>query len=379
MEKILRIAQIMGKMENGGVESVVMNYYRHIDRSKIQFDFIADKDSSIPQRAEIEALGGRVIEVAPYQKINRYLAELTEIFRKNEYKIVHSHLNTLSVFPLYAAKKAGVPIRIAHNHSTAGKGEYKKNILKYMLRPFAKVNATHYAACSRYAGAWLFGEKAVNNGEVTIFNNAIDLDKFKFNEAVRSRVRKELGVEDRFVIGHIGRFCYQKNQEFLIDIFDAVHKKNPNAILLLIGDGGTVQTIRQKAEDKGLTDSVMFLGNRNDVHELYQAMDVFVLPSRYEGLGMVAVEAQIAGVRTIVSTEVPEDVAITDSIEFLNLSDSVERWTDKVLNGKEHPVLLKDKSDQFNIHIWSQKLEEYYGEILHIDLKKEVILSNGKK
>lgn len=365
MEKILRIAQVMGKMENGGVESVVMNYYRHIDRSKIQFDFIADNDSSIPQRAEIEALGGRVIEVAPYQKINRYLAELTEIFRKNEYKIVHSHLNTLSVFPLYAAKKAGVPIRIAHNHSTAGKGEYKKNIMKYMLRPFAKVNATHYAACSRYAGAWLFGEKAVNNGEVTIFNNAIDLDKFKFNEEVRSRVRRTLDIEDRFVVGHIGRFCYQKNQEFLIDIFNAVHQKNPNAVLMLIGEGDLEHAVRQKVEDKGLMDSVMFLGNRNDVHELYQAMDVFVLPSRYEGLGMVAVEAQIAGVRTIVSTEVPDDVAITDSIEFLNLSDSVERWTDKVLNGKERSVLLKGKSDQFNIHIWSQKLEEYYGDILH--------------
>ncbi len=379
MEKILRIAQVMGKMENGGVESVVMNYYRHIDRSKIQFDFIADNDSSIPQRAEIEALGGRVIEVAPYQKINRYLAELTEIFKKNEYKIVHSHLNTLSVFPLYAAKKAGVPIRIAHNHSTAGKGEYKKNIMKYMLRPFAKVNATHYAACSRYAGAWLFGEKAVDSGEVTIFNNAIDLDKFKFNEEVRSRVRRTLDIEDRFVVGHIGRFCYQKNHEFLIDIFNAVHQKNPNAVLMLIGEGDLEYAVRQKVEDKGLMDSVMFLGNRNDVHELYQAMDVFVLPSRYEGLGMVAVEAQIAGVRTIVSTEVPDDVAITDSIEFLNLSDSVERWNDKVLNGKEHPVLLKDKSDQFNIHIWSQKLEEYYGKILHIDLNKEVILSNGKK
>ena len=379
MEKILRIAQVMGKMENGGVESVVMNYYRHIDRSKIQFDFIADNDSSIPQRAEIEALGGRVIEVAPYQKINRYLAELTEIFKKNEYKIVHSHLNTLSVFPLYAAKKAGVPIRIAHNHSTAGKGEYKKNIMKYMLRPFAKVNATHYAACSRYAGAWLFGEKAVDSGVVTIFNNAIDLDKFKFNEEVRSRVRRTLDIEDRFVVGHIGRFCYQKNHEFLIDIFNAVHQKNPNAVLMLIGEGDLEYAVRQKVEDKGLMDSVMFLGNRNDVHELYQAMDVFVLPSRYEGLGMVAVEAQIAGVRTIVSTEVPDDVAITDSIEFLNLSDSVERWNDKVLNGKEHPVLLKDKSDQFNIHIWSQKLEEYYGKILHIDLNKEVILSNGKK
>lgn len=225
MDKPIRIAQVMGKMMNGGVESVVMNYYRHIDRTKVQFDFFADEDSSLPQRAEIESLGGRIYVVPPYQQIGDYIKQLIALFRENNYKIVHSHLNTLSVFPLYAAKKAGVPVRIAHNHSTAGKGETKKNIMKYMLRPFAKVNATHYAACSRYAGEWLFGKKSMEKGEVTIFNNAIDLDKFRYNEKVRNEVRKELGLEGKFVVGHVGRFCYQKNHSFLIDVFDEVCKK----------------------------------------------------------------------------------------------------------------------------------------------------------
>lgn len=247
----MRVAQVVGKMVNGGLEAVVMNYYRHIDRSKVQFDFIVDEDSTVIPREEIERLGGRVYIVPPYQKLNRYIPALIRLFRENEYKIVHSHLNTLSVFSLYAAKKAGVPVRIAHNHSTAAKGEIKKNLLKYTLRPFAKVYATHYAACSKYAGEWLFGKKAVECGQVTIFNNAIDLNKFKYDEDVRREVRKELGVEDKFVIGHVGRFCYQKNQEFVIDIFVEVYKKNPNAVLLMIGDGPDRAKIEKKVRDLG--------------------------------------------------------------------------------------------------------------------------------
>lgn len=242
----IRIAQIVGKMMNGGVEAVVMNYYRHIDREKVQFDFIVDEDSTVIPKEEIESLGGRIFIVPPYQKLNKYMPALIKLFKENKYKIVHSHINTLSVFPLYAAKKAGVPVRIAHNHSTAAPGEWKKNILKYTLRPFAKVYATHYAACSRYAGEWLFGKRSMERGEVTIFNNAIDLDKFKYDENVRIEVRKELGLEGKFVIGHVGRFCYQKNQEFLIDVFEEVYKQNPNAVLLLIGDGPDREKIEEK-------------------------------------------------------------------------------------------------------------------------------------
>lgn len=246
-----RVAQVVGKMVNGGVEAVVMNYFRHIDRSKIQFDFIVDEDSTYIARDEIERLGGRIYIVPPYQKLNKYIPALIKLFRENQYEIVHSHINTLSVFPLYAAKKAGVPIRIAHNHSTAAPGEWKKNILKYTLRPFAKVYATHYAACSRYAGEWLFGKKSMERGEVTIFNNAIDLDKFKYNENVRKEVRKELGLEGKFVIGHVGRFCFQKNQEYLIDIFEEVYKQNPNTVLLLVGDGPDRKKIEERVRKLG--------------------------------------------------------------------------------------------------------------------------------
>ena len=178
----IRIAHIIGKWVGGGVEAVVMNYYRHIDHKKIQFDFLCDDDSTNIPYEEIEKLGGRVILIPPYQKVFKYHKELKKIFKENNYKIVHSHINTLSVFPLFAAWCAKVPVRIAHSHSTTNKKEWKKNLLKVVLRPFAKVFANKYFACTEHAGRWMFGNKEYDKGNVYLLNNAIDLDLFKYDE-----------------------------------------------------------------------------------------------------------------------------------------------------------------------------------------------------
>ncbi len=215
----IRIAQIIGKWVGGGVEAVVMNYYRHIDRNKIQFDFICDEDSTNIPYEEIESMGGKVILIPPYQKIIKYQQELRRVLKENNYQIVHSHINTLSVFPLYAAKKVGIPTRIAHSHSTTNKKEWKKNILKQALRPFSKKYATYYMCCSELAGRWLFGNKTYNDGKVYLLNNAIELEKFSYNEKIRNKKRKELKIKkNQIVIGHIGRFVTQKNHDFLIDV-----------------------------------------------------------------------------------------------------------------------------------------------------------------
>ena len=340
----VHIAQLMGKMVNGGVDAVIMNYYRNIDRSKVQFDFIVDSDSKFIPRDEIESLGGRIYIVPPYQKIGKYIPALIKLFKQNKYQIVHSNINTLSVFPLFAAKKAGVPIRIAHSHSTAAKGETKKNILKYILRPFSKVFATHYVACSEYAGEWLFGKKAMESGKVTIFNNAIDLNKFKFDEKVRSEVRKELGIEDKFVIGHVGRLCFQKNQEFLIDIFEEVHRRDPNSVILL--------------------------GNRTDVDRMYQAMDVFIFPSKYEGLGNVVVEAQVCGVPVIVSDNVPEVVRISDGVVFLSLSADIKIWAEKALNNVNAVSIDAQLTKKYDIDQKAVILKNYYWRVVNEVTKK---------
>ncbi len=186
----IRVAQVIGKWIGGGVEAVVMNYYRNIDKSKVQFDFICDEDSTNIPYDEIESLGGKVIIVPPYQKIIEYEKTLIRIFEENKYQIVHSHINTLSVFSLYAAKKAGVPIRIAHSHSTTNKKEKKKNLLKQILRPFSKLFATDYMCCTEHAGRWMFGNKEFDKGNVFVLNNAIELDKFRYDEKIRKLKRK---------------------------------------------------------------------------------------------------------------------------------------------------------------------------------------------
>ena len=283
-EKII-VAHIMGKWNGGGVESVVMNYYKNIDRNRIQFHFLCDEDSTDIPYEEIEKLGGKVIVIPPYQKLFEYQKELYRIFKENNYKIVHSHINALSVFPLRIAKKAGVPIRIAHSHSTSNKKEWKKNILKMILRPFSKLYANNYFACTEYAGKWLFGKKVVERKELNVINNAIDLKKFEFNKNTREDLRKKLGIkEDVLVIGHVGRFMKQKNHEFLIDVFEKAIKQDDNIYLILVGQGPLEDKIKEMVKEKGIEDKILFLGQRNDVNKLYQAMDIFVLPSLYEGL-----------------------------------------------------------------------------------------------
>lgn len=372
----IRIAQIIGKWLGGGVESVVMNYYRHIDRTKIQFDFICDEDSTNIPYDEIEQLGGRVILVPPYQKVFEYQKDLIKIFKDNNYKIVHSHLNTLSVFPLRAAKKAGVPVRIAHSHSTTNKKEWKKNLVKQILRPFSKVYATDYMCCSELAGRWLFGNKEYDKGNIYLLNNAIELDKFKYDEQLRNKKRKELNIkDDTLVIGHVGRFVEQKNHRFLIDIFNEVHKQKENSILLLVGQGPLMEEIKEKVKTLGIEDSVKFLGQRNDVNELYQSFDVFCLPSLYEGLPVVGIEAQATGLLCVLSDDMTKETKVSNETEFLPLKQSASVWAKIILNKQ---LMLLDKNNTtkkmsavgYDINIESFKLEKIYKKLIKTDGEK---------
>ncbi len=369
MKEPLRVAHIIGKWVGGGVESVVMNYYRYIDKTKIQFDFFIDEDSTMePPIEEIEKLGGKVYKIPSYTKIIKYHKELKKILKENNYKIVHSHINTLSVFPLFAAKRAGVPVRIAHSHSTTNKKEWKKNIIKQILRPFSKLFATDYMCCSELAGRWLFGNKAYDQGKIYLLHNAIDLDKFKYDEKVRKAKRKELRIkDDTLVIGHVGRFVEQKNHTFLIDIFNEVHNEQPNSILLLIGEGPLKEEIQNKVERLKLTDSVKFLGQRADVNELYQVMDVFVLPSLYEGLPVVGIEAQAAELPCIFSNSMTKETKMLNSTKFISLKDNESEWSNNILNiyknCKRKDCQQKLIQKGFYIKNETTKLEEYLKKI----------------
>jgi len=328
----IRIAQVVGQVVTGGVDAVVMSYYRHIDKTMFQFDFFMDGFEETPIDKEILSLGGRIFKLPPYEKsMRKNLIDFRKIIKENNYKIIHCHMNTLSVFWLREAKKAKIPVRIAHSHSTAGKGEFKRNLMKYALRPFSKRYANNFCACSEYAGRWLFGNRFYETGKVKLIRNAIDVEAFRYNEAVREKMRMELGISDKFVVGHVGRFMYQKNHEFLIEIFAEICKQKPDSVLLLVGDGPRREKIEKLVADKGLSEEVIFTGNRNDVPKLMQAMDCFVLPSRYEGLGMVVIEAQTAGLPCYISDMVPDEVILLPELcKPMKLNDHSEQWAYKI-------------------------------------------------
>lgn len=362
----IRVAHIIGNWFGGGVESVVMNYYKNIDRTKIQFDFLCSESSTNIPYEEIKKLGGKVIIIPNYSKVFKYQKELIRIFKENNYKIVHSHISTMSIFPLRAAKKAGVPVRIAHSHSTTNRKEKKKNFLKQILRNFSKVYATDYMCCSELAGRWLFGNKEYDKGNVYLLNNAIDLDKFKFDENLRKEKRKEFNIEDdTLVIGHVGRFVEQKNHKFLIDIFNEVYKKNKNSILLLAGQGPLVEEIKQKVKDTGLEKNIKFLGQRNDISELYQAFDVFCLPSLYEGLPVVGVEAQATGLLCVFSDTMTKETKVLSTTEFMSLDEDATEWANVILNKYNIENLNKNsgyeiQKNGFDIKREAIKLENLY-------------------
>lgn len=359
-QRPVRVAQIMGKHVTGGIKSVIMNYYENIDRDAIQFDFIVDSDSPLKDYSDIEKLGGRVFEIPRVQNPWGHIFKCRKILKRENYKIVHAYVNTLNVFPMLAAKLAGVPVRIAENLSTAHPGE-KKTKVKNILKHFCKWFPTHLAANSKFSGEWLYGVKDMY--KCKILYNAIDLDKFNYDVELREVTRTAYGWDGKFVIGHIGRYDYQKNHEFLIDIFNEVHKLDDSAIQILIGYGNRKDSIFEKIARLGLTDYVVDLGRREDIAQFYNAMDCFILPSFYEGLPVVGIESQATGLPCVMSTEVTSEAKITDVAEFISLDESAEVWAKRILQWKSYK--RKRVEDQVTVSGYNIKnevhlLKEYY-------------------
>lgn len=363
----LRILQILNHMDYGGIEAVVMNYYRHVDRERLQFDFAVCEDSSLPQREEIERLGGNIDLLPPVSRLPEYIRALEKLLRQRRYGIVHCHMNTLSVFALYAAWRAGVKVRICHNHTTAHRGEGAKTFLKYLLRPLNRWFATDYFACGEYAGRWMYGRKRWDAGEVYVVRNAVEAERFRYNIITRISMRMKLNVTDRFVVGHVGRFMYQKNHEFLLEIFEEVQTRRPDAALLLVGEGELEPQIREKARKLGIEDKVLFYGAVRDVSNLYQLMDVFCLPSYYEGLPVVLAEAQMNGLPAVISENITPEVAVMESCRQLSLEESASVWAKKILEADVCESVRKDawkvmEKSGFAIGEEAGKLAEWYRE-----------------
>lgn len=355
----IRILQIVNYMDRGGLETMLMNCYRHIDRNAVQFDFLVHRDFRAAYDDEIEALGGKIYRLPrlnPFS-ISYKKALKTFFWQHPEYKIVHCHQDCLSAVPLKIAKQCGVPVRIAHSHNSNQDQNWKFIIKSHYMKKTPAV-ATHFFACSEAAGKFMFPGQSV-----TIIKNGIETEKYSFDPAIRTVVREELGLKDQLVVGHVGRFMPQKNHTFLIDVFAKVFERNVDARLLVVGEGPHEAEIRDKVSKAGLTEHVIFLGLRTDVHRLLQAVDVFVLPSLYEGLGIVAVEAQSSGAFCVLSDRVPDECKMTDNVQFISLEESPSVWADHILTGAS--VQRTDKSDQvvangYDIQTTADYLQDFY-------------------
>ncbi len=348
----------MGKMVGGGVEAVVLNYCQNMDQNLFKFDFLIDEDSTYVPRDEIEMFGGSIIKVPPYQRLGAYSREMYQVLRKGQYDVVHSHLNALSVFPLRMAKKVEVPVRIAHSHSTSGKGEFGRNIIKNLLKPFSSKYATHLFACSEHAGRWLFG-----NRQFEVVNNGIDLRSFSFDPESRKSLREDFGVEEGvLLVGSVGRFVKQKNQSFFLDFLQKATADNINMYVCFVGDGPMRKKIENMADALHVGDRCIFAGQRRDIAKIYSAFDVFLLPSLYEGFGMVALEAQKSGLPCVLSDAVPRDVAVSDSCIFHSTND-VDAWVDDIrhLSSKARCAAKHAPGfDPYDITLCAKRLEREY-------------------
>lgn len=370
-----RVLHVTEMLQAAGIESFIMNTYRNIDRNKVQFDFFVTRDEKEFYDDEIQSLGGKKFVVDIDKNINVFARvikesiELKKVLKNEKYDIVHIHTGTpLRIFYLIAAKFGKVKTRIYHSHSAEVLGPHAmigtKKIIFKILKHFFEYVGTDFFACSNAAAEWMYSSKLISNNSVEVVYNGIDLKRFEFNKDIRYDYRKKLGIENQFVIGHIGRFEEQKNHTFLIDIFNEIYISDSSARLLLIGKGDLEQEIRDKVVQYGLNDAVTFLGVRDDVNKIMQAMDVFLLPSNYEGLPVVGVEAQAAGLKMISSDNITKEVAITPNIEFVSLGKSAREWAEIILNVKENYIRNNTseliKANGYDIKNIANKMEKFY-------------------
>ena len=368
--KPIRILLLFTVMDRGGAETMVMNYYRHIDRQQIQFDFMVHRERRGAYDDEIESMGGRIYRMPPIypQNFVRYKRMLKEFFDEHdEYQIIHSHMSELGYFAFEEAKRHGVPVRICHAHNAPDfKHEnliqYIKLIPRYYFIRRIRHLTTDFFVCSNIAGVWLYGKERQN--EFVFMRNAIETEKFLYNVDEANAIRQELGILNQRLICHVGRFNRQKNHSFLIDIFKEIHEIDADSILLLIGDGDLRKEIEDKVNRFNLQDNVRFLGVRDDVPQLLKASNVLLFPSYYEGLSVVLVDAQATGIRCVVTNSLAKETVICENQMILvPLQKSAKEWADIVLNEKsdnrEYAVDIM-KEEGWDVSVNAKWLQDYY-------------------
>ncbi len=363
MQEPIRILQIIGRMDRGGAESMIMTLYRNIDRKKIRFDFLVHTDKKCAFDDEIKELGGEIFRIPRYTVKNHfaYRKSLHDFFMHHqEHQLIHCHMNSTAAIIVKCAKKCGKKT-IVHSHNTSYESGLSNRIKEILQIPLKNEKNTDFRfSCGTEAGKWLFGKL-----EFTVINNAIDSNKFIFNQDVRDEIREKYNLQNKFVIGNIARFDLQKNHDFIVNIFNDIYIKDHDAVLLLVGDGPLRKTIEDKVNRLGLEECVIFTGVQSNVSELLMAMDVFVFPSLFEGLGIVLIEAQASGLKSFTSgSVVPDEAQVTNLLEYISLEESAQYWAEKVLEC-ENEYERRDMQDEiiragYDISTTVKWLEEFY-------------------
>ena len=368
--KPVRVLHITEELSAAGIESFIMNIYRRIDKSKVQFDFLVLRNQNEFYDDEIKSLGGVKYTISP--KSSNILCRVYEesylverFLKNNHYDIVHVHYTTPLRAPLLKGiKNANVNTRIYHSHSAyvLGKSRLKLFIYSYMSKKITK-HATHYFACSNAAGEWIFEEKIVKEGKVKVIYNGIDTNRFAYEPQKRSNIRKELGVTSEFLIIHTGRFTEQKNQHFIVEVFAEFLSMNPQSRLLLLGKGELEDSVRKQIQQLGVEDKVFMLGVKSNVEDYLSAADLYIMPSLYEGLPVAAVEAQCSGLPCILSSNITKEVKLTDAVEFLSLESSKSQWCDAIkskMYKTRSDCSLSVKKQGYDVQEVSNRLQDFY-------------------
>lgn len=362
----IRVLHNIASLHFGGAQAFLMNVYNNIDREKVQFDFVVTPEEKKDLYEQVEQMGGRIFVCPKYTGKNHfaYCRWWNDFFAEHpEYHVIHGHVRSTASIYLKIAKKYGL-VTIAHSHSTSngsGISAIVKNIMQLPIRH----TADYLFACSDKAGKWLYGEKATKQPNYRMIPNGVDLKRFAFHEEKRHQMRNQLKItEDTFVVGHIGRITVPKNHQFLVELFAAYHKENPQSKLLLVGDGELFEAVQQQCTQLGIREAVIMVGSKTNTEDYYQAMDIFVFPSLWEGLPVSVVEAQANGLICLLSDVITRDVDLTDQVKYLSLNEK-SRWINEIARACPKPRTAASpenmkKLQPFDASVVAKQLQDFY-------------------
>ena len=368
---MIRVLHVVTIMNRNGLENRIMDIYRNIDRDKVQFDFLVQRQEKGMFDDEINQLGGRIFyfkKPSPIRFLS-YMKSLDNFFENHDYQIVHSHINTFSTWVLLSAKREGVPVRIAHSR-TWGMEKSWKSIFKNLSKAFINIPTTHKFACSKQAGEWLFGKKGIQKPNYfKVIPNSIIIEKFSFKDDLRKKIRDELKLkESTHAYVHVGRFVPQKNHDFLLDIFKEITLIDNDAVLFLFGEGELETNIVAKSKQLNISNKIRFMGNVSNVGDYLNAMDAFFFPSLFEGFGTVVIEAQCSGLPVLASNSIPKETKVTELQSFMSLNDSATEWANQIysmlISNTRKDYSNDIKKAGYDIKDTYVSLEKFYIEVL---------------